>query len=82
MLPRLIRKTSACFVIGRSCSRSIIALRSATPPKETRRAINGLVREAKDMNEACDDLVKAGWIRLLPTKGRTRIYEVNPLARL
>ena len=31
-LPRLMRRTFACFVIGRSCSRSIIALRSAIPP--------------------------------------------------
>ena len=31
-LPRLTFKASACLVIGRSCSRSIIALRSAIPP--------------------------------------------------
>ena len=30
----LIFKTSACLVIDRSCSRSIIALRSAIPPCE------------------------------------------------
>ena len=27
-VPRLMRRTSACLVIGRSCSRSIIALRA------------------------------------------------------
>jgi hypothetical protein len=52
--------------------------------RETRRKLNGPLRDATSMNKACDALIEGGWIRpvhkdLGPGKGRPSTdFDVNP----
>jgi hypothetical protein len=52
--------------------------------RDTRRSIGGLVRDPKHMEQACEALVQAGWIRPAGVRAGSRAgrtssdYEVNP----